>query len=361
MYRAQPPHLHRQPWTRRSPLLLLAFLCAPAPGHAAPPGSLPAAAPVPTKEPRPPWLAEELPLPLLVRTQADLGLKGAIEKQYLVFNLLAGGKAAWDAGKFGVAADKWEAVLRLPHRDLELETVLLPFAIAARARAGGAVTATPPDAPTRPEDAPSRADAAEMKITIRGKILGGGNIGPGGTVVWLKRTDGKTPTPTPGRGKVIRQINKTFLPHVLPVTVGTKVEFKNQDDIFHNVFSLSRPNDFDAGLYKGGNSYTRTFDTAGPVQMLCNIHASMLGYVVVVDSPYFGQADSAGAFSIKGVPPGQYETQAWHEGSSGIPTVKIAVVGGNAPPLVIRVAGDQRRPTLVPDKYGKPRQAHLGY
>ena len=70
-------------------------------------------------------------------------------------------------------------------------------------------------------------------------------------------------------------------------------------------FSLSRPNDFDSGLYKAGQSFTKTFGKPGPVQILCNIHASMLGYVVVVDTPWYGQADSSGAFTIRGVPPGR--------------------------------------------------------
>ena len=60
------------------------------------------------------WLGEELPLPLAVRTPQDLAVKSAAEKQYLIFNLLAGGKLAWDAGDFATAATKWEALLQDP-------------------------------------------------------------------------------------------------------------------------------------------------------------------------------------------------------------------------------------------------------
>ena len=84
------------------------------------------------------WLGEELPLPLAVRTAQDLAVKAAAEKQYLIFNLLAGGKLAWDAGDFATAAGKWEALLRVHGVDPEIEKVIRPLAREARARAGGA-------------------------------------------------------------------------------------------------------------------------------------------------------------------------------------------------------------------------------
>ena len=62
------------------------------------------------------WLGEELPLPLAVRTAQDLAVKAAAEKQYLIFNLLAGGKLAWDGGDYPTAAAKWEALLKV-HRE----------------------------------------------------------------------------------------------------------------------------------------------------------------------------------------------------------------------------------------------------
>jgi hypothetical protein len=180
-------------------------------------------------------------------------------------------------------------------------------------------------------------------------------------VVWLKRTDGATPRPAPLRGKSINQVNKTFVPRVLPVTIGSTVNFANQDPIFHNVFSLSRPNDFDSGLYKAGQSFTKTFSKAGPVQVLCNIHASMLGYVVVVDTPWYGQADSAGTFTIRGVPPGDYDMETWHEGSSKTVRQKISVGFDGLRGVSVRMGGDRRSPAAVPDKYGKQRQVQLGY
>src|SRR4029079_641876 len=213
----------------------------------------------------------------------------------------------------------------------------------------------PPDAT---EPAP-RAHAAGA--TVSGTVTGGGSHGPGGAVIWLKRIGGETPKPAPARGKVVTQRNKTLIPHVLVVPVGTKVSFRNEDRIFHNIFSLSKPNDFDTGLYKQGATYQQTFKHTGVVQILCNIHSSMLGVIVVVDTPYFAQAEASGAFSIKGLTPGEYELKVWHEAASKLNEQRLTVGPGGVRGLSLQVGGDKRAPQFVPDKSGKPRQSHIGY
>jgi plastocyanin len=320
------------------------------------------------------WLGEELPLPLAVKTPEDLAVKGVAERAYLIFNLLAGGKVAWDAGDFATAAAKWERLLRVPGLDPEVDRIVRPLAVAARARAGGqpsaSVSAPPPggSAPAPAVEAAPAATASEAVgparppgVSVSGTIAGGGSPGPGGAVVWLKRANGDTPRPAPARGKIVSQKGKSFVPHVLAVPVGTKVDFRNDDAIFHNVFSLAKPNDFDTGLYKQGTGYTQTFKKAGPVQLLCNIHSSMIGYVYVVDTPYYAQADGTGAFTIKGVPPGDYDVEVWHEASSKTTKQRVSVGADGVRGLALKVGGDRRPPAFVPDKSGKPRQSHLGY
>ncbi len=318
------------------------------------------------------WLGEELPLPLAVRTPQDLAVKQVAERQYLIFNLLAGGKLAWDAGDWATAANKWEALLRLPALDPEIDRVIRPLAHEARAKAGGAPVAetAPAPAPSTTVPAPATAAATEtspaarearITVAVSGTLSGGGSQGPGGAVIWLKRHGGETPRPAPAKGKVIDQRNKSFMPHVLAVPVGSKVDFRNEDAIFHNVFSLSKPNDFDTGLYRQGASYSQVFKKAGPVQLLCNIHSSMLGYVYVVDTPYYTQADGSGAFMIKGVPPGEYDLSIWHEGASKELHQRVTVGADGVRGLEIKVAGDRRSPSFLPDKSGKPRQTQLGY
>jgi hypothetical protein len=81
----------------------------------------------------------------------------------------------------------------------------------------------------------------------------------------------------------------------------------------------------------------------------------------VVDTPYYTQADGSGAFTIKGVPPGEYELSLWHETASKEHRQRLNVGADGVRGLSIKVAGDRRAPTFLPDKSGKPRQAQLGY
>ena len=310
------------------------------------------------------WPGEEMPLPLTVRTPDDLVFKETAEHQYLIFNLLASGKLAYDRGDMATAATKWETLLRVPNLPADLDRVIRPLAIDARQRAGGVAAELPPEpaAPSLDQTALVAAPAAKLKhvSVVRGFVTGGGSLGAGGTVVWLKRRDGATPQPRPSRGKTISQKGKKFIPRVLAVPVGTTVYFRNDDEVYHNVFSLSQPNEFDLGLYQKGISRYKTFNSAGPVNLLCNIHSSMSAYIYVVDSPYYAQADRRGNFTIRGVPPGKYTLRAWHE-TSLEPTEQQITIKDDVVDVAVTVTSDRPAPPFVPDKSGKPRQAQLGY
>lgn len=95
---------------------------------------------------------------------------------------------------------------------------------------------------------------------------------------------------------------------------GTKVEWPNEDEIYHNVFSISDSNPFDLGLYKKGEALKNvTFMKPGKVDVFCSIHAKMYCIVLVLDNPYFASTDKNGKFTISNVPPGTYKMTAWHE------------------------------------------------
>jgi plastocyanin len=338
--------------------LILALLPLVSPGAARPPGQ----ASAPTD---PSWPGEEMPLPLSVRTPDDLAFKENAERQYLLFNLLVSGKFAYDRGDMAAAAAKWEMLLRVPNLPADLDRVIRPLAIEARQRAGGTAELPPEPGATSaattdtPASVPPLVKAKPLPV-VRGVVTGGGTLGAGGTVVWLKRLDGATPQPRPSRGKTITQKGKTFIPRVLAVPVGTTVNFRNDDEVYHNVFSLSRPNEFDLGLYKKGLSRSKTFNAPGPVNLLCNIHSSMSAYVYVVDSPYYAQADRRGSFAIREVPPGRYTLRAWHE-TSLEPTDRQLTVKDDVVEVAVTVTSDRPAPAFVPDKAGKPRQTQLGY
>lgn len=113
--------------------------------------------------------------------------------------------------------------------------------------------------------------------------------------------------------KVTTQKDASFDPHVLPVAVGTTVRWPNEDDIFHNVFSMSEPKQFDLGLYHKEKTPEITFERAGRVDVFCAIHTRMHCIILVVPSPFFAKADAKGRFAIKDVPAGTYKLRAWHE------------------------------------------------
>jgi plastocyanin len=132
-------------------------------------------------------------------------------------------------------------------------------------------------------------------------------------VVYIKGPVAGAPAPT--KIQQVRQKDATFIPHVLPVMVGTVVEWPNEDNIFHNVFSKSDANRFDLDLYKKGDPPKRSppFVTPGEVDVFCSIHARMSCIILVLENPYFAMADTKGRYTITNVPPGHYTLVAWQE------------------------------------------------
>jgi plastocyanin len=108
------------------------------------------------------------------------------------------------------------------------------------------------------------------------------------------------------------QRDMKFIPHVLPVLVGTTVDFQNNDKNWHNVYSQSDAKVFDLGLYAPGKSRSTTFDKAGVVRILCNVHPNMEAFIVVENHPYFASADQRGNYRLNGVPLGKYRLRVWH-------------------------------------------------
>jgi plastocyanin len=119
-----------------------------------------------------------------------------------------------------------------------------------------------------------------------------------------------------GKGKrpkaSMAQETKQFKPRVLPVKLGTTVEFPNLDPFYHNVFSYSKLKKFDLGRYPTGQSKSITFDQAGVVKVFCEIHSQMKGYIVVLDTDAFCIPDESGKIKISGIPNGTYNMVAWH-------------------------------------------------
>jgi len=130
-------------------------------------------------------------------------------------------------------------------------------------------------------------------------------------VVYLKGVAFRGPLP-PAKA-VLRQEQETFVPHVLPITRGSTVEFPNDDPIFHNVFSLSSAASFDLRRYPRGQSRSHVFPKPGIVKVYCHIHSHMSATILVLDHPYFTIPGIDGTFELPNVPPGEYTVVGWHE------------------------------------------------
>ena len=109
------------------------------------------------------------------------------------------------------------------------------------------------------------------------------------------------------------QKNLAFVTPLLPVRVGTKVEFPNLDDTFHNIFSFSPAKRFDLGRYTAAERPipSQVFDKPGLITLRCDIHEHMRGLIVVLDTPHFVKTDTEGNFKLGGLPLGKYKLKAW--------------------------------------------------
>ncbi len=131
-----------------------------------------------------------------------------------------------------------------------------------------------------------------------------------GVVVALDPLDGAAP-PASAAHAAIDQVAKRFVPRVSVVRTGTSVDFPNSDQIRHQVYSFSPAKKFTLKLYAGRTAPPVLFDHPGLVVLGCNIHDTMVAFVAVVDTPYFGLTDAEGHVGVN-VPPGRYRLRAWH-------------------------------------------------
>lgn len=149
-----------------------------------------------------------------------------------------------------------------------------------------------------------------------GKVAGTAHITKDGkqvagpVVVFLDGDVPGTPAQTATHA-VIKQREKQFDPPLTIVVKGTTIDFPNEDKIFHNVFSVSRPARFDLGLYKSGSMKSVEMKRAGTVDVYCNIHPDMIAKVKILDNGFYTITGASGDFDIEGVPAGDYPIVAW--------------------------------------------------
>lgn len=172
----------------------------------------------------------------------------------------------------------------------------------------------------------SSAEAATLGVRVvdaEGKPLAG-------AVAMLEPASGRLPV-APHKGIEITQMRRAFHPALTVVPVGTPVSFPNLDSLRHHVYSFSPAKNFELKLYSGVPAQPVVFDKPGVAVLGCNIHDSMVAWVVVVDTPHYALTNPAGKAGLPGVAPGAYRLRVWHAGMR--PGAEMAT-------LAVQVAGD---------------------
>jgi plastocyanin len=163
--------------------------------------------------------------------------------------------------------------------------------------------------------------------TIHGTVAASGLRSSAGAVVYIDKIEGKTFTP-PAEPVVMDQNGKVFVPRILPVLVGTQVDFLNSDPFAHNVFTPDDcPEPFDLGSWATGETRSYTFSAPCVAVVLCNVHPEMDAYVVAVETPYFAVTEPDGSYRIEDVPDGEYTVKVWHERFKKDHAAAVAVNG----------------------------------
>ena len=206
----------------------------------------------------------------------------------------------------------------------------------------------------------SAAHFASAQGTVAGRISiqekpGEKTSDLGNAVVYL---DPKGVAPRVVESRAQMAINgRNFAPRVRVVTVGSTVEYPNQDPFTHNVFSTTPGAVFDLGSYGSGTSKSTHFRKPGAFPIYCNVHARMTGYVVVVNTPWHAQSAADGRWEIARVPAGKYSLTVWHERAQPVVT-DIDVPATGVAPLDTKLDASGFKETAHKDKLGKDYSTH---
>jgi plastocyanin len=150
-------------------------------------------------------------------------------------------------------------------------------------------------------------------------------------IVYATPVSGKLPPQKPATA-IIDQIKRRFVPKVSVVQTGTAITFPNKDNFEHDVYSFSPAKKFELHLYHGVPANPVVFDKPGLVVMGCNIHDTMVAYLLVVETPYFAKTDAGGRATLDNLPADKYRLTAWHyriADANALPT-QAATAGADA-------------------------------
>lgn len=156
-------------------------------------------------------------------------------------------------------------------------------------------------------------DSGELRLRFVSTHAGNHRAVP--AVLWLQPLGSTPALPFVPSGQYrLLQKNRTFIPHLLVIPVGSVVQFPNDDPFFHNVFSEFDGKVFNLGLYEAGSTKSVTFSRKGVSYIFCNIHPEMSAVVLTLTTPLYAVADSQNSFVLRNIPPGNYRMHLWIEG-----------------------------------------------
>jgi len=157
----------------------------------------------------------------------------------------------------------------------------------------------------------SLAPAVALAASVEVRVSDDSDRPLPGAVVFLESREAREAV-RPMAQVEVAQVERQFQPQVNVVTVGTAVSFPNRDTVRHHVYSFSATKKFEIKLYVGTPAAPVVFDRTGIAVLGCNIHDTMVAWMVVVDTPWFGRAGADGRVLLPQVPAGSYRLRAWH-------------------------------------------------
>ncbi|HTW82412.1 MAG TPA: hypothetical protein VME23_22900 [Terracidiphilus sp.] len=159
----------------------------------------------------------------------------------------------------------------------------------------------------------AQSQSTELRLHLLSSMPGKSRPVP--AVIWLEPLPGTSGVPFVPHGHyTLLQKNRTFIPHLQVIPVGSVVQFPNADPFYHNVFSLFEGKRFNLGLYEAGSSKSTTFSRQGVSYIFCNIHPEMSAVVITLSTGLYAIADQKSGFDLRNVPQGDYELHLWIEG-----------------------------------------------
>lgn len=149
-------------------------------------------------------------------------------------------------------------------------------------------------------------------ISVDVKLENEKGLPVGNIVVYLLPVDSAPPLPTVNSSIIIKQQNKAFQPQISVMRKGSDIQFINNDDITHQIYSPIGDNKFSFKIRSGEHYNQKQLSALGEVTMGCNIHDWMSGYLLVVDTPYFNITNETGLVNFDVTHQGKYELILWH-------------------------------------------------